>query len=59
MLWNLVSNLFTQKKERQLMEVLSKQSVTTETSPIIRDFSRAKRQIHRIIKENNHGTFKQ
>ena len=48
MFWNLVSSLFTQKKDRQPVEVLSKLSVTTEISPIVRDFSRAKRQIHRV-----------
>ena len=53
MFWNLVSSLFTQKKDRQPVEVLSKLSVTTEISPIVRDFSRAKRQIHQIDFKSN------
>ena len=48
MFWNLISNLFTQKKDRRQMEALSQLNITTETSPIVRDFSRAKRQIHRV-----------
>ena len=48
MFWNLITNIFTQKKDRQLIEVLSKLSVITEKSPTVRDFSRAKRQILRV-----------
>ena len=48
MFWNLITNIFTQEKDRQQIEILSRLSVITEISPTVRDFSRTKRQILRV-----------